>query len=179
MKAKIEKIRVMKTKKEKILYCREWRLLNKESVINKRKEKHKIFPWKRILESIKQRCNNLKNKRYKSYGGRGIKCLITEKELKFLWFRDKAYLLKHPSIDRINNDGNYCIDNCKFIEFSHNSAKDKNKPILQFSLDGTFIKEWDSISDACKYYCTSVSNISCVLRKRSKSAKSFIWKYKE
>ena len=61
------------------------------------KQKNKVH---RILTSIKYRCYNSKNPAYLRYGGRGIKCLITEPELKELWFRDKAYNMKKPSIDR-------------------------------------------------------------------------------
>jgi len=77
----------------------------------------------RILKNIKQRCNNPSASGYKYYGGRGIGCLITVTEIIKLWFRDKAHLMKKPSIDRINNDGHYCLDNCRFIELSENVKK--------------------------------------------------------
>jgi hypothetical protein len=63
-------------------------------------------PYKYILKSIKFRCENPNCERYKNYGGRGIKCLITKEEIKELWYRDKAYEMKKPSIDRIENNGN-------------------------------------------------------------------------
>ena len=66
---------------------------------------------------------NKNRKDYKEYGGRGIKCLITEEELKELWFRDKAYLMTKPSIDREDNNGHYEFLNCSFIELSKNIAK--------------------------------------------------------
>jgi hypothetical protein len=83
----------------------------------------KAKPWKYLLFQIKQRCENLKNTSYKYYGGRGIQCLITEDEIKFLWFRDRAFELEKPSIDRIDNDGNYCIENCQFLEIGDNVRK--------------------------------------------------------
>jgi hypothetical protein len=78
-------------------------------------------PWKIVLKNIKTRCNNQKREDYKYYGGRGIKCSITLDEIRLLWFRDKAYLLCKPSIDRKDNDGNYTFGNCRFIEHSENS----------------------------------------------------------
>jgi len=76
------------------------------------------------LSNIKQRCNNSKCPVYKYYGGRGIKCFITLEDLKILWDRDKASEMKSPSIDRIDNDGDYIFENCQFIERSDNIIKD-------------------------------------------------------
>jgi len=87
-----------------------------------------LEPWKKTYYYIKTRCDNKKATQYKNYGGRGIKCLITVQELKMLYFRDKAFAMKKPSIDRINNDGNYCLENCRYVEQSKNSAE-RNKRI--------------------------------------------------
>jgi len=81
------------------------------------KERRLKEPWYGTLISIKLRCNNTKRNWYK----RGIKCLITLEELKYLWFRDKAWLLERPSVDRIDNDGHYILDNCRYIELVENA----------------------------------------------------------
>jgi hypothetical protein len=81
------------------------------------------YPWKITLKNIKYRCTNPKDINYKNYGGRGIKCEITEDELKFLWFRDKAYDLDRPSIDRKENNGHYKLSNCRYIELRDNIAE--------------------------------------------------------
>ena len=47
-------------------------------------------------------------------------------QIKYIWHRDKAWQLKQPTIDRINNDSSYELDNCQFIENKLNSIKDKN-----------------------------------------------------
>ena len=78
-------------------------------------------PWLNNYQGAKKRCENIKSKKYPRYGGRGIKFLMTMEDFKTLWFRDKAHLLKKPSIDRKNNDGNYELSNCRFIELSENS----------------------------------------------------------
>ncbi len=83
----------------------------------------KEHPWARRYFSARARCNNPKHAGYKYYGGKGVKCLMTLEQFKELWIKDKADLMKRPSIDRIDSDGNYCIENCHFIELSENSRK--------------------------------------------------------
>lgn len=137
------------------------------------------YKCRKILKDIKQRCTNPNNNRYKNYGARGIKCLITKEEIKRLWFRDKAWLLKQPSIDRKKNDKDYTLNNCRFIELGENSAKDKRKPILQFDLNGEFIKEYISVTDARKKLKLNHSHMSeCALGKL-KTSNGYIWKYKK
>lgn len=157
---------------------RKYYLKNKIKILLKQKEKHLQFPWKRILLKINDRCCNLNCKTYQWYGGQGIKCLITVDEIKKLWFRDKAYLMKKPTIDRIDNNGNYTYENCRFIEMDINRIKDRNKPILQYDLNGNFIREWRSQTDASKILNISDSTINQVLKGKRKTAGNFIWKYK-
>lgn len=57
------------------------------------------------------------------YGRRGIKCLMTVDEFKEIWDRDRAWLLKRPSIDRINTKGHYVKDNCRYIELIENMSR--------------------------------------------------------
>ena len=79
-------------------------------------------PWNKTLVGIKSRCNHP----VKNYGAKGVKAKITVDELKFLWFRDKAYSMKIPSIDRIDSNGDYEIGNCRYIELSENTIRIKH-----------------------------------------------------
>ena len=144
-----------------------------------KREHEKRNPWVKILQIIQSRCNNPNVINYKRYGGRGIRCLITAEELKELWFRDKAYLMNRPSIDRKGNDGNYCLENCRFIELRYNIIRSISKPIIQFNLQGIFIKEWPSILEAQKILKISSGEISKCCSKKRRTAKNFIWKFKE
>jgi len=128
-------------------YLREYYQKNKKHLSDLNKISMKKFmelnPWMGSFYKINQRCNNKKCKDYYRYGGRGIKNYLTKEEIKFLWFRDKAYEMKQATIDRINNDGHYELSNCRFIENLVNAIKDKIlQKIGQYSLDGKLVKIW-------------------------------------
>jgi hypothetical protein len=167
---------------KKLQHSREFYKTYKSIQLLDQAEDRKINPWKHTLSRIKQRCNNPNQPCFKYYGGRGIKCLISLDELKQVWFRDKAYEMKHPSIDRINNDGNYEFNNCRFIELSENSIERNSrcsaKPIVQRTINGEYIRDWKSVGEAAIFYKCHISAISNNLLLKSKSSCGFIWSYK-
>ncbi len=143
------------------------------------KEKNRIFrkenPWMESWYKIRQRCNNPNNKDYHRYGGRGIKALISKEEIKELWFRDKAYLMKNPTIDREDNNGNYTLENCQWLENTDNSAKDKGFKIAQYDINNNLIKTWDNQTFASKELGYSQSWLSICI-KNNKLGYGFYWK---
>ncbi len=143
-----------------------------------KKEYKEKYPWLKTLQCIKQRCENPNNKYYKDYGLRGIKCNITEEELKILWFRDKAYNLEQPSIDREDNNGNYELSNCRFIEMDVNRVKDRYKIVLQYDLSGNFIKEFESIKEASNKLSIHQSTIVRCVQGINKTAGGYKWRHK-
>jgi hypothetical protein len=74
---------------------------------------------------MKQRCYNPNNRSYKHYGGRGI--IVCERWLNSFrnFFEDMGFKpSEYHSLDRIDNDGNYELNNCRWattFEQSHNS----------------------------------------------------------
>ena len=153
------------------------RLKNKEKIrishAKYMKEHYKLYPWKKTYQRIVSRCIYDKNSYYYK---RGIKCLITVKELKFLWFRDEAYLMTKPSIDRRNPLGNYVLKNCRYIELELNFS---SKPINQYAVRGKFLKTYKSVSEAGRCMGIGYSNIAAVANKyRGRiTAKGFTWKW--
>lgn len=51
-------------------------------------------------------------------------------------------------------------------------------PILQFSKDGTLVKEWQSTKEAGRQLGIAQSSICHCLKKHYKSAGGYVWKYK-
>ena len=77
--------------------------------------------------SMKQRCANQNTPRYKDYGGRGIR--VCNRWLKFENFledmgeKPEGYRI---SIDRIDNDGNYEPNNCKWSTPKEQASNRRN-----------------------------------------------------
>lgn len=72
--------------------------------------------------AMKERVLNHKCKKYYRYGGRGIK--ICDEWLEFIPFMKWSLMNGYADnlvIDRINNEGNYEPNNCRWITLSENS----------------------------------------------------------
>jgi hypothetical protein len=58
-------------------------------------------------------------------------------------------------------------------------SRSKNKAILQYDLEGNFIKEWESITKASTILHINHSCISACCLGNQKKTKKYIWKYKD
>lgn len=163
-------------------YCRKCRSITRDRKKDNlyAKQRHSKYPCIKRFQAIKQRCNNPKCSDYKKYGAKDIKCMITLKELEQIWRRDKAYLMKRPSIDRKDSKGNYIYSNCRFIELSENSRRvDRTSrccKIKQYDLNNNFIKEWNSISEVSRTLNICYYRISNCLHCKQQIAGNFIWR---
>jgi len=77
---------------------------------------------------MRQRCSNKNATNYSYYGGRGI-------TYDPRWEKFEAFLLdmgERPeglSIDRINNDGNYCKSNCRWADATTQANNQRPKKL--------------------------------------------------
>lgn len=82
-----------------------------------------------IYKGIIRRCYNEKYKEYANYGGRGIKVCeewLNNRVSFFDWAMKNGYS-DDLSIDRIDNDGNYEPNNCRWVD---DITQAKNKRLL-------------------------------------------------
>jgi hypothetical protein len=73
---------------------------------------------------MRQRCNNPNKEAFKHYGGKGVTvCPEWEKYSEFKkWALANGYA-DNLCIDRIDSNGNYAPDNCRWITASENTAR--------------------------------------------------------
>lgn len=88
-----------------------------------------IHPLYKVWIGIKKRCYDKNFKQFKDYGGRGIsicdKWLNDPKEF-IEWGLANGYR-KGLDIDRINNDGEYSPENCRFVTRSINCVNKRKQ----------------------------------------------------
>ena len=85
-------------------------------------------------------------------------------------------VVNHKDGNKLNN----ISDNLEWISLRDNtlySQHSNKKKILQYSKSGEFIKIWDSITEAAKYFQVNVSLISQCLSNKISSAANYVWRY--
>lgn len=99
--------------------------------------------WK----NMKDRCYNEKNKEYESYGNRAIK-VCNEWKSVFSVFSDWAVANGWEpglTIERINNDGDYCPENCKFVTRREQAYNKQNTIFIDINGETKSLPEWCNI----------------------------------
>lgn len=100
-------------------------------------------PEYRAWQTMRLRCTNPKNAAWASYGGRGI--TVCDR-----WLNDPAAFIadmgpkptpKHE-LDRINNDGGYSPENCRWVLRKVNDRNRRSNRFLEHAGERLTIAEW-------------------------------------
>jgi hypothetical protein len=99
----------------------------------------------RTWNDMIQRCNNINNKDYMDYGGRGI--IVCRRWLKFENFlKDVGDPPKGLSLDRINNNKGYNPNNWRWTTHKINSRNRRDNHLISYKNSTRCISEWADIT---------------------------------
>jgi len=112
----------------------------------------------RVFRDIKTRCESVSNHQYHLYGGRGIKCEWNSFD-EFKKDMYKSYLKhkkEHPeyrntSIDRKNNNGNYCKENCRWATHKMQQNNKSTTPYITYKGKTMSRRDWSKITGVPNY----------------------------
>lgn len=102
------------------------------------------MPKRRLLyvrwQKIINRCCKENDKNYSKYGGRGIE-VCKDRMIFDNFYNDmypsfieflSTYWRKNTTIDRIDNDGNYCKENCRWATYKQQAVNRRNTVIINW-----------------------------------------------
>lgn len=98
----------------------------------------------KVWQGIRTRCFNANDDGYRNYGGRGI-TLCKEWQNNFQKFQDWALdngYANNLSIDRINNNGNYTQENCRWATQKQQSNNKRTNRLMTAWGETKNIKMW-------------------------------------
>lgn len=100
---------------------------------------HPIFS---IWAGMVHRCQDINNIGYSLYGGRGIK--VCDRWLDINNFIEDMYptYIKGLEIDRIDNDGNYELSNCRWITRKENCNNRRSNRVIEYEGVIKNMKQW-------------------------------------
>lgn len=116
-------------------------LRNRKGLRSDRRSKHPLYGiWNQMI----LRCTNPKSKYYDRYGGRGIAvCDEWHDFWNFVkWSDSVGGRPEGYEIDRIDNDGDYCPENCRWATRKQQNSNKSNNVVIEYNGKLQTLMEW-------------------------------------
>lgn len=113
---------------------------------------------------MRGRCLRKSHPKYHRYGGRGISVCDEWLDIKGFseWALNNGWK-QGLTLDRIDNDGNYCPENCRWISVSENSRKKSSTKINKETAEEIRSRKNENWYDLAKEYGCSYGNIWSIM----------------
>ena len=100
-----------------------------------------------VWKTMKYRCSNKNNHKYKNYGGRGIKVCDEWKDYSLFrtWALSNGYQ-DDLTIDRVDVDGNYEPNNCRWVDMKTQQRNRSNNKLIEYKGETKCLSEWVEIT---------------------------------
>lgn len=125
-----------------------------KELLSERASKHHGYGTRlyAVWNSMRQRCNNKNHRAYPNYGGRGIN--ICNEWDDYAVFREWAIASGYDetaargtfTLDRINTDGNYCPENCRWANMKEQTNNRRCTPYYEIDGERHTLLEWSKIT---------------------------------
>lgn len=99
---------------------------------------------KKVFVHMKERCYNPNDKRYEDWGGRGIQICdewLSDPETFVRWSIENGYD-EGLTIDRVDNNGNYCPENCRWVTKAENNQNRRSSRYYTYNGKTQNLQKW-------------------------------------
>lgn len=96
----------------------------------------------RIWAGLINRCCNPRNRHFENYGGRGIKVCDSWRNSYEAFLYDMGRCPEGHSIDRIDNDGDYSPENCRWASRSTQNRNKRTNRLITYGGKTMVLSDW-------------------------------------
>lgn len=117
-----------------------------KTIIRNTKYSHSNHQLYKAWQGIQQRCNDSNCNIYRYYGGKGIKCCERWRDYEAFYSDNILKYKKGLTIDRINTNGDYSPENCRWVSMLIQANNKSNNRIV------TAYGYTASLADVCRRF---------------------------